>query len=175
MPGVKNIILVCLSTICTSGCFPGGIIQKGGFSYHAGFIPAPGPIFSDSYNVVCFDLAEKIRRQKMSEQDRKNLGPPVIYVNNKSYRGGCERSGETSVFFLFNIWPVSDPLNPEYAIASAVQELEGDTMVNISFWHEKHYYSILGSVVVMKIKGDVIRFSEEPKTKTIKKKKRRKR
>ena len=75
------------------------------------------------------------------------------------YRGGCEEDGETSRFFLFHLWPVTPPLDPAYAMGVPVQELEGDTMINIRSWHETHYYSILGHARVFHVRGDVIRFN----------------
>ena len=86
------------------------------------------------------------------------LGPPVTYLPAAQYRGGCEQEGQHSVFYLFNVFPVSPPLNPEYAISVAVQRLEGDTMINIRAWHETHYYSAMGRVSVFKVRGDVIRY-----------------
>ena len=65
------------------------------------------------------------------------------------------------MFYLFHMWPVTNPLNPDYAMGLIVQELEGDSLVHIRTWHERHYYSVLGHAVVMKFKGDVIRFHDQ--------------
>jgi len=82
----------------------------------------------------------------------------VRYENPETFTGICEQEGESSVFFLFNMFPVTPAINPEYAIATAVQQLEGDTMISLRTWHETHYYSILGRVSVFKVKGRVIKF-----------------
>jgi len=56
-------------------------------------------------------------------------------------------------------------LDPTYALGIAVQELEGDTMTQIRIWHETHYYSILGHVRVMHLRGNVVRFLQPKATK----------
>lgn len=155
-PGVA-IFWVCLFF---PACVPGGVITRGGVSGEGGVQPSITLTRGADYEVVCFDQQEFQRRQSLSEQERQNLGPPVNYVAPEQYRGGCEVEGESSVFFLFNIWPATRPLDVEYAIAQPVQRLEGDTMIHIRTWHETHYYSILGRARVFKIRGDVIRYRE---------------
>lgn len=81
-------------------------------------------------------------------------------VNRADYKGGCEQTGQSSVFYLMNFWPLTNRIDPNYAIASAVQRLEGDTMVHIRIWHEVHYYGIVGRVFVFKASGDVIRYTQ---------------
>ncbi|MEQ9364024.1 MAG: hypothetical protein RIF32_07270 [Leptospirales bacterium] len=147
-------------------CFPGGIVDKGGLVYNAGIAPSITMTRGAPYKVVCVDQAEVRRREDLSEADLRVLGPAVNYKPAHEYRGGCEQTGETSVFFLFNMWPTTPPLDPEYAIGTAVQRLEGDTMVNIHYWHELHYYSVLGRVAVMKVRGDVIKFLNDEERKS---------
>ena len=141
-----------------NACMPGGIVDKGGTVFHAGITPAITLTRGAPYKIVCIDQSEVERRENLSEEELRTLGPPVEYVDAKGYRGGCEQTGESSVFFLFNMWPATDNLDPEYAVGTAVQRLEGDTMINIHFWHEIHYYSVLGRASVMKVRGDVIKF-----------------
>ncbi|MCE9597616.1 MAG: hypothetical protein K8S54_06570 [Spirochaetia bacterium] len=149
-----------LATCCLSAasCIPGGVIDKGGHSDHAGIIPQATRTHGAPYKLVCYDATEAKRRENLPEDGEKPAGPPVRYENPTDYRGGCEEEGESSIFFLFNMFPVTAQLDPEYAIAMAVQRLEGDTMIGIRSWHETHYYSILGRVSVFKVKGRVIKF-----------------
>lgn len=156
-----------LALICTAGalsvtsCTPGGIIDKGGYRDQAGFIPQATRTRGAPYKIVCFDDAEDRRREALPPEAEKPAGPPVRYVMPSEWKGGCEIEGESSVFFLFNMFPVTPPISPEYAIATAVQRLEGDTMISMRTWHETHYYSILGRVSVFKVKGQVIKFLSE--------------
>lgn len=146
-------------------CFPGGIVDKGGMVFHVGITPAITMTRGVPYQIVCVDQAEVKRRKDLSEADLRTLGPATYYKPAHEYRGGCEQTGESSVFFLFNMWPTTPPLDPEYAVGTAVQRLEGDTMINIHFWHELHYYTILGRVAVMKVRGDVIKFLNDEERK----------
>ena len=63
---------------------------------------------------------------------------------------------------------MTNPLNIEYAMSQAVQKIPGgDTIINISIWHETHYYFPLGTVSVVKVEGDVISLKEPQSTATI--------
>lgn len=162
MPRFSKAKFSALSACCLAAtmtvCMPGGIIDKGGRVHAPGIAPAITQTRGAPYKIVCIDPEEVERREELPEEERRSLGPPVVYLPAHEYRGGCEQTGETSVFFLFNMWPSTAPLDPEYAVATAVQSLEGDTMINISYWHETHYYSILGTAFVFKARGDVIKF-----------------
>lgn len=164
------------------GCIPGGIIDKGGYVDNAGFVSSATLTHGYPYNIVCIDNDEVLRREKLkaeaensAEQEKsatpagrasgEEQGPPVKYVDPGDYTGGCEQEGESSVFILFNFIPVTSPLNPEYAIGIPVQKMEGDSMINIRYWHETHYYSALGRVSVFKIRGDVIKYLSEDEIK----------
>lgn len=188
----------------TLGCFPGGLVTRGGYVDNVGLLPAATLTRGAPYQIVCWDQAEADRREKENEdkedqpapdkdakadqtaagqptKDGKNtkdeksaksdskqtggisgqvLGPPIRLVDPADYKGGCEEDGEHSVFYLLNLFPVTPTLNPEYAISTAVQRLEGDTMIRIRTWHEVHYYSVLGRAAVLRIRGDVIRFRQ---------------
>lgn len=66
-------------------------------------------------------------------------------------------TNESSTFFLLGLFPVTRPLNIEYALSQAVQSVDdGDTIINIHVWHETHYYFPLGTVSVCKVEGDVV-------------------
>jgi len=68
-------------------------------------------------------------------------------------------TGESSTFFLFGIFPISDALNIEYALSEAVQKIPGgQSIVNVRIWHETHFYFPIGRVSVVKVEGDVIKY-----------------
>jgi len=155
-------------------CLPGGVIGKGGRAGQPLVIPTASLLGESSYRILCWDPIEEHRRKELLEREptekgraeaRQSFnGPPVREVKPADYRGGCEREGSSSTFFLFGMFPVTAPLNPDYAIGTAVQQLEGDTMINIAAWHEEHLYSLMGRVSVLNIRGTVIRFvaAEKP-------------
>lgn len=152
-------VLTAVGLTCTLGaCFPGGLVDKGGHIYNAGITPAITLTRGAPYKVICIDQQEVRRRKDLPEEELRTLGPPIRFEAAREYHGGCEQTGESSVFYLFNMWPVTPPLDPEYAVGTAVQRLEGDTMINIRYWHEMHYYTVLGRVAVMKVRGDVVQF-----------------
>jgi hypothetical protein len=69
--------------------------------------------------------------------------------------------GESSTFFYLGLFPLTNPLNIEYAMSQAVQKIPGgDTLVNVKIWHETHYFFPLGTVSVVKVEGDVISVKE---------------
>lgn len=169
--------IVILSTpvifLTWSACIPGGVFDKGGIVNGGGILPAATRLRGSEYDIVCYDKAEALRREKEREKALEQeeaggeaaakvsgqvKGPPVRYIPAEEYTGGCEEEGEHSMFFIFNIIPVTSPINPHYALSMAVQRLEGDSMIHIKTWHETHYYSLLGRAIVYKIRGDVIRF-----------------
>lgn len=146
------------------GCFPGAVIDKGGFVDHAGLLPEATRIQDAEFNYVCKDEQEINRRLELAEAGEPIPNePPVQFVSQQEYKGGCELEGESSQFYLFHLWPVTAPIDPAYALGIPVQSVEGDTMIDIKSWHETHYYSILGHVRVFKVKGDVIRFNKKTK------------
>jgi len=121
-------------------------------------IPSATRMYRASYEVICLD---SIKRKKWEKAlaNGESLPPPASYIPLDEYTGGCKETGSHSTFYLFNLFPVTAPVNPEYAVSSTVQKLEGDSMINIVAWNELHYYSILGRVSVYKVSGDVIRFT----------------
>lgn len=66
-------------------------------------------------------------------------------------------SGESSVFFLFGIIPITNPLNMDYALSEAVQKIPGGkSLIKIKYWQETHLFFPVGTVSVLKVKGTVI-------------------
>lgn len=143
------------------GYFSSCVMYPVGTSGGVGFIPEATRTRGAPWKVVCFDQKEANRRVTIEESGEVFEpwnGPPVYYISEKEYEGGCEQTGESSVFFLFHMWPVTEPLHPEYALGQAVQSLEGDTMIRAKSWEEQHVYFVLGRVSVYKVRGDVIKF-----------------
>lgn len=94
--------------------------------------------------------------------------PEATLVRGNKYTVLGNSSGQSSTFFLFGILPMTDPLNIEYALSEAVQKIPGgQSIVNVSIWHETHYYLPVGKVSVVKVEGDVIKYiaSERPPVK----------
>ena len=153
-----------IAIFAAGACTPGGLIDKGGYRDQGGIQPQASRTHGVAYKILCYDSQEARRREGLPEGAEKPAGPPVRIEDPATYKGGCEEEGESSVFFLFNVVPVTPPLNPEYAIGTAVQKLEGDTMIGMKTWQETHYYSILGRVSVFKVKGLVIKFDNKEPT-----------
>ncbi len=152
---------------CLPACLPGGIIDRGGPVDRIQISAQASLTRGAPYNIICPDEDELRRRETLPEEERRTLAPALRYVPPAEYRGGCEVYGESSVFFLFNLWPATPSLDPQYAIATAVQSVEGDSMINIRLWHELHYYSLLGRVAVLRVKGDAIKYLSEAERKEL--------
>ncbi|TGK03947.1 hypothetical protein EHO59_10495 [Leptospira semungkisensis] len=66
-------------------------------------------------------------------------------------------SGESSVFFLFGLFPMTNPMNMDYALSDAVQRIPGGKgLIKIKYWHETHLFFPVGTISVLKVKGTVI-------------------
>ncbi len=163
---VGRILFPVVAALLISGCMAGGIIGKGGHMYAPGIIPSATLTRGAPYKIVCYDektaseyfqAKEEGRQLPVSESNPGGL-PYIYYKNPDEYSGECDQTGESSQFYLFNVFPVTPGLSPDLAMSSAVQRLEGDTMIRIRIWHEMHYYSLLGRVSVLKAKGTVIKF-----------------
>lgn len=166
-----------------TACFFGGIVVRGGHSHRTDIVPAASLTRGANYQIVCTvsqidampaDLQTQTRQAIFKKvQASKKITENVETTNQNTsaaelahvrlilrdaYQGGCERDGQTSVFFLLNLFPLTDPLDTERAIALAVQSVEGDSMVNLRVWHEIHYYGLIGRVAVWHVRGDVIRY-----------------
>ncbi|WP_372787423.1 hypothetical protein [Leptospira kirschneri] len=73
-----------------------------------------------------------------------------------------ESEGESSTFFILGIIPITNPISIDYALSQAVQKVPGGrSIVNIKVWHETHVMFPLGTVSVLKVKGNVIGNKEE--------------
>lgn len=89
--------------------------------------------------------------------DNQHITPSATLIRSEGYKILQRETGETSTFFLFGLIPLTNPHNMDYAMSQAVQKVEGgDSMVNMTFWHETHYFYPLGTVSVTKVSGDVV-------------------
>jgi hypothetical protein len=180
--------LTVLFPLLFTGCFAGGgHFKKGGHVYGLGFLPAATITRGAPYKIVCYDkekaalAAEKSDSEKPADAETEKPSADssspatkasastdpapsaddqtfIYYKTPAEYTGECDQEGESSQFFLFNMFPATRPISPDLAVSQAVQRLEGDTMINIRTWHELHYYTVLGRVSVFKVRGTVIKF-----------------
>ncbi|MBW9232271.1 hypothetical protein JQK62_07860 [Leptospira santarosai] len=73
-----------------------------------------------------------------------------------------ESEGESSTFFIFGIIPITNPISIDYALSQAVQKVPGGrSLIGIRVWHETHVMFPVGTVSVLKVKGNVIGNKEE--------------
>lgn len=90
--------------------------------------------------------------------------PSATIVRSENYKILGQSEGESSTFFLLGLIPITSPLNIEYALSQAVQNENvkgGDSMVNIQVWRETHLYFPIGTVSVIKVRGDVVSFKTD--------------
>ncbi|PJZ48702.1 hypothetical protein [Leptospira saintgironsiae] len=78
-------------------------------------------------------------------------------IRSKDYMELGVSSGESSVFFLFGLIPVTNPLNMDYALSEAVQKVPGGkSLIKVKYWQETHLFFPVGTISVLKVKGTVI-------------------
>ncbi|TGN00119.1 hypothetical protein [Leptospira dzoumogneensis] len=86
-----------------------------------------------------------------------NLIDSATIIRSKDYMELGVSSGESSVFFLFGLIPVTNPLNLDYALSEAVQKIPGGkSLIKVKYWHETHLFFPVGTISVLKVKGTVI-------------------
>jgi hypothetical protein len=83
----------------------------------------------------------------------------LLYSQNYTVLGEVE--GESSCFYFLGMIPMTNPINMDYAMSSAVSKIEGaQSIVDLRVWNEIHIYFPLGRVSVVKVRGKAIRFGE---------------
>ncbi|MEI1279521.1 hypothetical protein V6Z05_14430 [Leptospira venezuelensis] len=86
-----------------------------------------------------------------------NLIDSATIIRSKDYMELGLSSGESSVFFLFGLIPVTNPLNMDYALSEAVQKIPGGkSLIKVKYWQETHLFFPVGTISVLKVKGTVI-------------------
>jgi hypothetical protein len=89
--------------------------------------------------------------------DNMQMIDSATIIRSEGYKILGTETGETSTFFLFGLIPVTNPVNIEFALSQAVQKVQGgDSIVNMTVWHETHYFFPLGTVSVTKVRGDIV-------------------
>lgn len=104
-------------------------------------------------NPITFDKGGFVRQMAIL--------PAATIVRGSSYKTLGTAQGESSTFIILGLFPITRPLNIQYAMSQAVRKVEGgQSLVNLKIWHETHYYFPLGKVSVVKVEGDVVSFTQ---------------
>jgi hypothetical protein len=91
------------------------------------------------------------------------MTPSATIIRSTGYKKLADSDGESSTLFLLGLFPVTNPLDIEYAMSQAVQKVPGgQSLVNVVYWHENHYYFPIGLVSVLKVEGTVVSLNPEP-------------
>ncbi|WCL47690.1 hypothetical protein [Leptospira sp. GIMC2001] len=90
------------------------------------------------------------------------LTPSATIIRSSEYTKLTHSEGESSTLFLFGLFPVTNNLDIEYAMSQAVQKVpDGQSLIDIQYWHETHYYYPVGTVSVLKVQGMVVSLKRE--------------
>jgi hypothetical protein len=85
------------------------------------------------------------------------LYPEATRINSLDFNIIENSEGESSTFFIFGLYPITSSISMDYALSQAVQKVPGgQSIINIKSWHETRYFFPLGTISVLKVKGDVI-------------------
>ncbi|PJZ70655.1 hypothetical protein CH373_06875 [Leptospira perolatii] len=100
------------------------------------------------------DIGGRIRNPQLFES--------ATIIRSSDYLELGESIGESSTFFLFGLWPVTNPLNVDYALSEAVRKIPGGkTIIRLKIWQETHLFFPVGTVSVLKVKGMVVGAAHE--------------
>ncbi|XDD52438.1 hypothetical protein AB3N59_19075 [Leptospira sp. WS92.C1] len=112
------------------------------------------PIFSHCMGMSLFEPGGRTRSPAIYES--------ATIIRSSGYDILEEAEGESSTFFLLGMFPITNPISIDYALSQAVQKVPGGrSLINIKLWHETHVMFPLGTVSVLKVKGNVIGNREE--------------
>ncbi|MCB1175214.1 MAG: hypothetical protein KDK39_16685 [Leptospiraceae bacterium] len=164
---IRFLLVLLITTAGVNGCFFGGLVVKGGQSYAVQWQSEAAIM-----NAVAFDyICQNTVTSASPETESGNAGPaaeqvdakvqPFRYISPAEYQNDCPVESQSSVFFLFNMLPVTPPLDVDYALSRAIQMREGDNVIDMQAWHEVHYYGIIGRVFVYRLRGHVIRYRKQ--------------
>ncbi len=87
------------------------------------------------------------------------MEPQAYEIKKKNYEIVEHSNGQSSSFRLFWFIPVTDRADFNRAIDNAIHRKGGDNLINVRMWYEKQYW-ILGTVNVLTVEGDVIRYKD---------------
>jgi hypothetical protein len=88
------------------------------------------------------------------------LEPNVSQLKNRPYKIIGQAGTKTSNFVLFWLFDVTPRANFERAVLEAVAQQNGDDLIDVSWWQEDQYW-IFGTIHIIYIKGNVIKYIEE--------------
>lgn len=100
--------------------------------------------------------------EKGGHTRNSHLTQQATIIRNSQYKILETSSGESSTLFLFGLFPVTSPLDIEYAMSQAVQKIPGgQSLIDIHYWHETHVFFPLGTVSVLTVEGKVISYESD--------------
>jgi hypothetical protein len=89
----------------------------------------------------------------------RGISPHAYTLQQKKYEIIARSRGQSSSFRLFWFVPVTDQAAYERALAAMIHEKGGDNVIHVRSWHERQYW-IVGTIDVLYVEGDVIRYIE---------------
>lgn len=90
------------------------------------------------------------------------MAPAATIIRSQDYTILGKAQGESSTLFLLGLFPVTNALNMQYAMSQAIQSYPGgQSMTDMVYWHETHYYYPIGTVSVVKVEGTVVGLKRE--------------
>jgi hypothetical protein len=102
-----------------------------------------------------------ITGEKSGNSESVQVFPQATLLYSQNYNVLGEVEGESSCFYFLGMIPLTNPISMDYALSSAVSKVEGaQSIVDLRVWNEVHYYFPIGTVSVVKVKGNAIRFGE---------------
>ncbi len=85
--------------------------------------------------------------------------PNVRPLKDISYQVVGEAESFTSNFNLLWLFNVTPPASFDRAVSDAINQKNGDDLINVSWYIERQYW-ILGTINVIHIRGKVIKYKE---------------
>ncbi|PJD99915.1 MAG: hypothetical protein CK427_15135 [Leptospira sp.] len=93
-----------------------------------------------------------------------SIQPEATRILSSNYEILGSSIGESSTFYILGFIPITTEISMDYALSQAVQKIpNGQTMVDLKVWHETRYFFPLGTVSVLKVRGNVIGKKAEAK------------
>ena len=80
-------------------------------------------------------------------------------VIDRKYKILQKSRGKSSTLYILGAFPVTRPLNPDFAISQALAKVpKGQNIINVQIWIEKQYFFPLGTIFSLNVEGDVIEY-----------------
>jgi len=113
-------------------------------------------LFTITFTMLFLLLSGCIRHYTKAGGIEANYHP----LENKSYEVLGRGTAESSSFRLFWFLPVTKALTFSEAMKQAINSKGGDNLVDIRWWFERQYW-LVGTVDILYVEGNVIRYNEE--------------